>query len=102
GTDPWAPAILIVDAVPTAQERARFQVLVEPGGRGLGILAIGDWPDAPWNLHISARRVDAARLGLHGLDAPINAQGIAPAVADATVQLFEQTLEDSAEPLLGE
>jgi DNA-binding SARP family transcriptional activator len=102
GTDPWAPTVLILDARPTEEERERLLTLVERGGRGLGVLAIGEWPDAPWELHITEGCVDAPRLGLHGLEAVLDAQGIEPEAANATVQLFEQTLEDSATLLLEE
>src|SRR5262249_43254088 len=102
GTDPWAPVVLIIDALPTAHERERLQALAEPGGRGLGVLTIGDWPDAPWNLHITEGQIDAPRLGLHGIEAVLDVQGIEPEVAKATIQLFEQTLEDSTDLLLGD
>jgi DNA-binding SARP family transcriptional activator len=100
GSDPWAPAVLILDVAPNQTEREQLEALVETGGRGLGILAIGDWPDAPWHLHINGGQIDAPRLGLHGLTATIEAQRVEPKVANATVQLFDQTNNDSDELLL--
>ncbi|HEY3673049.1 MAG TPA: LysM peptidoglycan-binding domain-containing protein [Acidimicrobiia bacterium] len=100
GSDPWAPTVLILDVAPDASEREQLEAFVETGGRGLGILAIGNWPDAPWHLHINNGQIDAPRLGLHGLTATIEAQRVEPTVANATVQLFEQANDDSDELLV--
>lgn len=100
GSDPWAPIILILDAALKERERRQLETLIGTGGRGLGILAIGDWLDAPWTLHITDGQIDVPRLGLHGLVAPIEAQCLEPDAANTTVQLFEQADSDSDEPLL--
>jgi DNA-binding SARP family transcriptional activator len=99
GADPWAPTILILDGATDETERRQLEELVGAGGRGLGILAIGDWPDAPWQLHIADDHLDAPRLGLHGLES-VEAQHVERIVADATVQLFEQTDDDTDELLI--
>jgi DNA-binding SARP family transcriptional activator len=100
GADPWAPTILILATTPAEHQRTQLEELVVSGGRGLGILAIGDWPDAAWQLHIADGHLDAPRLGLHGLRATIDAQHVEQTVADATVQLLEQADDDTDELLL--
>jgi DNA-binding SARP family transcriptional activator/LysM repeat protein len=100
GSDPWSPTILILNYLPDENERTQLEALVGAGGRGLGILAIGDWPNAPWPLHIAEAHLDAPRLGLYGLDPTVESQHVERTVADATVQLFEQTDDDTDEPLI--
>jgi DNA-binding SARP family transcriptional activator len=77
-----------------------LEALVRAGGRGIGILAIGDWDDAPWNLHVAGGGIDVPRLGLEGLTATFEAQRVEHPVANVTVQLFEQADDDTDEPLL--
>jgi DNA-binding SARP family transcriptional activator len=100
GSDPWTPTILIIDIAPTERERERLTELAATGGRGIGILAIGDWNDAAWNLHVTDGTIDVPRLGIHGLTAPIEAQRVEHSVANATVQLFAHADDDTDELLL--
>jgi DNA-binding SARP family transcriptional activator/LysM repeat protein len=100
GADPWTPTILILDVRPDEHERTRLEDLVGTGGRGLGVLAIGDWPNAPWQLHIADGHLDVPRLGLHGLERTIEAQHVEQAVADATIQLLELADDDTDELLI--
>jgi DNA-binding SARP family transcriptional activator len=95
-----APTLLILDVLPDEHERTQLAELVGTGGRGLGVLAICGWPDAPWQLHVADDHLDVPRLGLHGLEATIEAQHVEQTVADATVQLLEQTDEDTDELLI--
>jgi DNA-binding SARP family transcriptional activator len=100
GSDPWAPTILILDDLPDDAERTQLEALVAAGGRGLGILATADWPNAPWPLHIKDGHLDAPRLGLHGLERPIENQHLEHTVAATVVQLFEQTNDDTNKLLI--
>jgi DNA-binding SARP family transcriptional activator len=100
GTDPWAPTLLIVDATLNDDEREQLEELADASGRGIGILVIGDWNNAPWTLHVTHGQIDAPRLGLQGLTVTIESQDVSQKVADATVQLFEQADDDTDERLL--
>jgi hypothetical protein len=100
GSDPWTPTLLILDYFPGENERTQLESLVGAGGRGLGILVIGDWPAAPWQLHLEDGHLDAPRLGLHGLERTIEIQHVEKTIADATVELFEQTEDDTDELIL--
>jgi DNA-binding SARP family transcriptional activator/LysM repeat protein len=100
GADPWAPTILILDTTPDEHDRTQLEEFVGSGGRGLGVLAIGEWPDAPWQLHIADDHLDVPRLGLYGLETTIEAQRVEQTAADATVRLFEQTDDDTDELLV--
>lgn len=100
GGDPWAPVVLILDTVPTdPRQRERIEQLTNPASRGVGVLAVGEWPDAPWVLHVHEGRVDVARLGVAGLEAELDVQAVEADPADAVMQLLDQTLVDSEEPL---
>ncbi|MDP9333257.1 MAG: LysM peptidoglycan-binding domain-containing protein, partial [Actinomycetota bacterium] len=101
GGDPWAPVVLILDTVPTnPRQRERIEQLTNPASRGIGVLAIGEWPDAPWVLHVDEGRVDVARLGVAGLEAELDVQTVEVDPAGAIMQLLDQTLVDSEEPLI--
>lgn len=101
GGDPWAPVVLILDMVPTdPRQRERIEQLTSPASRGVGVLAVGEWPDAPWVLHVAEGRVDVARLGVAGLEAELDVQAVEADPAGAIMQLLDQTLVDSDEPLI--
>jgi DNA-binding SARP family transcriptional activator len=100
GADPWAPTIMILDVLSDEHDRTQLAELVGTGGRGLGVLAIGEWPDATWQLHIADGHVDVPRLGLHGLEQTIETQHVEQTVADATIQLLEQADDDTDELLV--
>ncbi|MGH9014008.1 MAG: LysM peptidoglycan-binding domain-containing protein [Acidimicrobiia bacterium] len=103
GSDPWAPTVLILDSVPAeAETRQRVGGLMDPPGRGLGILVVGEWPDAPWVLRVSGGRLDVPRLGLCGLEPSFDAQAVEPKTTRAVVDLLDQTLQDSSESLVTE
>lgn len=103
GSDPWAPTALILDsAPPDDQTRNRLVSLTDPPGRGLGVLVIGEWPDAPWTIHVADGRLDVPRLGISGLETNIDAQVITPEAAQAVVDLLDQTLQHSSDPLVEE
>ena len=100
GADPWAPAVVVLDDVPSADERAEFEALTLPGGRGLAVLTVGEWPGAPWTLAVSDGRLDVSRLGIFGLTASIHAQTIDDNTARNVAELLDKTLQDSDAPLL--
>jgi hypothetical protein len=101
GDDPWAPVVLILDRVPTDRaQRERIQQLTNPASRGVGVLAVGDWAEAPWVLNVNEGRVDVARLGVAGLEAQLDTQTVKADVADAVMQLLDQTLDETDEPLI--
>jgi len=101
GGDPWAPVVLILDTVPTdPRQRERIEQLTNPASRGVGVLTVGDWAEAPWVLSVNDGRVDVARLGVAGLEAPLDTQTLEADVADAVIQLLDQTLDETDEPLL--
>lgn len=101
GSDPWAPVVLILDRVPAdPKQRERIERLTNPASRGVGVLAVGDWAEAPWVLNVNEGRVDVARLGVAGLEAELDVQTVEADVGDAVMQLLDQTLDETDEPLL--
>lgn len=62
--DTFAPLVLVLPAVP-ADEQVRDELarLVSDGGRGVAVLAAGDWPDAPWRIDVTDSAVRVPRLG---------------------------------------
>ncbi len=101
GGDPWAPVVLILDMVPTdPRQRERIEQLTNPASRGIGVLAVGDWAGAPWVLNVNEGRVDVARLGVSGLEAELDVQTVDADVGDSVMQLLDQTLDETDEPLL--
>ena len=90
----------MLDDVPSADERAEFEALTLPGGRGLAVLAVGEWPGAPWTLDVNDGRLDVSRLGVFGLTASIHAQTIDDDTASNVAELLDQTLQDSDAPLV--
>ena len=93
--------MLILDGVPTDPgQRKRIEQLTNPAHRGIGVLAVGEWAEAPWVLNVNEGRVDVARLGVAGLEAELDVQTIDADVGDAVMQLLDQTLDETDEPLL--
>lgn len=101
GGDPWAPLLLIFGEAPTDPGlRDRLKEIAEPTGHGIGVLVVGTLPEAPWKLHVHDGVVDVPRLGVAGLEAELDMQGLEPDTAGAVMQLLDETLEDIDEPLV--
>jgi hypothetical protein len=94
-SDALAPTVMILPGLPDPETRARVEACTA-AGRGTAVIAAGEWPKAPWELHVQDGHVDIARLGARATlgTTPI-AQGLTHHDTTAAAQLLETARADA-------
>lgn len=78
----WRPTILILSATPSEQEAARLAQLASDPGRAVGVLVVGDVPDARWRFVVGADgALHASALGLDVTAQRLSREQYVPVVA---------------------